>query len=658
MKKIFAFLILLTITLLSAMGFASCEDENGTIIIPDIPTHTHAFTDTVVNPTCAAAGYTLHQCACGEQYKDSYTDALGHDFGAWEITKEPTCTEKGTKTATCTRCDETKTADIEKTGHNYETEIIASTCTEQGYTTHTCTRCGDSYIDTYIDKLEHDYEWTTTVEPTETKDGLKTGVCKRCGDTITQSIPKSNHEHNYIITVQTPTCTEKGYALHQCACGEEYKDNYINELGHNCTESVINPTCTEQGYTVYTCKRCGESFKGDYVDTIDHIYVSNKTLPTCTTQGYTTFTCTMCGDSYKSDYTNAKGHNYKYNYEIDSTNMTAEFRCSMCRNEINQPIVIESEHPVEGYNTYKATISNGVGGIQTLLFYAHSRYSRNHIIGTYNDNVISAEAYYIEEAGPHYEYNDAFEYFFDNEVIRWNAGVPRDCEDYALACFDCISCRELVVIELSGAHNYSISYMPNCTEQGYTMYTCMDCGYSYYDYHEPTGHKYEYFYDSIDKDNLTAEFECSKCGNIITQAISIEKIYYSQNCTPDIYTCKVVFASGTSDTPTKIFDVYMYKSNHRLIDTIIDTETVYSYGEYNFKPFGNVEYICGNYASMYFECSDCHGVYAVRVYVNHSIDESTLVEHEETDAEDAWREFDCLCCGEHIVETNKGTKLS
>ena len=46
------------------------------------------YTDTVVAPTCTAKGYTIHTCACGDSYVDSYTDALGHSY----------------KNGKCTRC--------------------------------------------------------------------------------------------------------------------------------------------------------------------------------------------------------------------------------------------------------------------------------------------------------------------------------------------------------------------------------------------------------------------------------------------------------------------------------------------------------------------------------------------------------------------------
>ncbi len=51
-------------------------------------THTHSYTEAVVAPTCTEQGYTIHQCQCGDSYKDGYVDALGHSY----------------KNGVCTRC--------------------------------------------------------------------------------------------------------------------------------------------------------------------------------------------------------------------------------------------------------------------------------------------------------------------------------------------------------------------------------------------------------------------------------------------------------------------------------------------------------------------------------------------------------------------------
>ena len=103
-----------------------------------------------------------------------------HVWDNGKVTKEPTETETGVKTFTCTRCGETKTETIPKLTHehSYKAVVTAPTCTEKGYTTHTCA-CGDSYVDTYTDALGHAWDnGKVTKQPTETETGTKTFTCK------------------------------------------------------------------------------------------------------------------------------------------------------------------------------------------------------------------------------------------------------------------------------------------------------------------------------------------------------------------------------------------------------------------------------------------------------------------------------------------------
>ena len=74
--------------------------------------HEHSYDAVVTAPTCTEKGYTTHTCSCGDSYVDTYVDALGHAWDNGKVTKEPTETETGVKTFTCTRCNETKTESI------------------------------------------------------------------------------------------------------------------------------------------------------------------------------------------------------------------------------------------------------------------------------------------------------------------------------------------------------------------------------------------------------------------------------------------------------------------------------------------------------------------------------------------------------------------
>ena len=120
-------------------------------------------------------------------------DALGHAWDNGKVTKEPTETETGVKTFTCTRCGETRTETMPVIPHvhSYKDVVTAPTCTEKGYTTHTCA-CGDSYVDTYTDALGHAWdEGKVTKEATETTQGSMTYTCTRCPATKRDILPAS-----------------------------------------------------------------------------------------------------------------------------------------------------------------------------------------------------------------------------------------------------------------------------------------------------------------------------------------------------------------------------------------------------------------------------------------------------------------------------------
>ena len=163
-----------------------------TAVIPALG-HTEAV-DAAKAATCTETGLTegKHCSVCGAILTvQEKTDALGHAWDNGKVTKEPTETETGVKTFTCTRCGETRTEVIPALSHehSYKDVVTAPTCTAKGYTTHTCA-CGDSYVDTYVDALGHAWDnGKVTKEPTETETGVKTFTCTRCGETKTETIP-------------------------------------------------------------------------------------------------------------------------------------------------------------------------------------------------------------------------------------------------------------------------------------------------------------------------------------------------------------------------------------------------------------------------------------------------------------------------------------
>lgn len=60
---------------------------------------------------------------------------------------------------------------------------------------------------------------------------------------------KNQHTHSYSSEVIAATCTQEGYTLHKCSCGDSYSNTKTSALGHNWVEGDKN----------YYCNRCNQS---------------------------------------------------------------------------------------------------------------------------------------------------------------------------------------------------------------------------------------------------------------------------------------------------------------------------------------------------------------------------------------------------------------
>ena len=294
--------------------------------------HTHDYEAEVTDPTCTEEGYTTYTCSeCGDSYVDDYTDALGHSYEE-EVT-DPTCIEEGYTTYTCSVCGDTYVDDYtDALGHSWDEGTITKEagCEESGVILYMCTMCGETYEEE-IPAVGHSYEAEVT-DPTCTEQGYTTYTCSECGDSYVDDYTDALG-HSYEAEVTEPSCTEEGYTTYTCSvCGDTYVDDYTDALGHSYEAKVTDPTCTEEGYTTYTCSECGDTYVDDYTDALGHSYEAEVTDPTCTEEGYTTYTCSVCGDTYVDDYTDALGHSY----EAVVTEPTSEepgyttYTCSVC----------------------------------------------------------------------------------------------------------------------------------------------------------------------------------------------------------------------------------------------------------------------------------------------------------------------------------------
>ena len=121
--------------------------------------HQHMEIRNQKNPTCKEAGYSGDTyCAdCGVKIFSGQTIAKtkNHNWDGGVITTEPTCTERGEKTFTCTICGNTNTKKVNATGHSYGAYKVVK-------------------------------------EPTNKRKGLKSKTCSVCGKIVYEAIPKTN----------------------------------------------------------------------------------------------------------------------------------------------------------------------------------------------------------------------------------------------------------------------------------------------------------------------------------------------------------------------------------------------------------------------------------------------------------------------------------
>ena len=121
--------------------------------------HQHMEIRNQKNPTCKEAGYSGDTyCAdCGVKISSGKTIAKtkNHNWDGGVITTEPTCTERGEKTFTCTICGNTDTKKVNATGHSYGAYKVVK-------------------------------------EPTNKRKGLKSKTCSVCGKIVYEAIPKTN----------------------------------------------------------------------------------------------------------------------------------------------------------------------------------------------------------------------------------------------------------------------------------------------------------------------------------------------------------------------------------------------------------------------------------------------------------------------------------
>lgn len=358
-----------------------------------------AVVENKVDATCTENGNydSVVYCKdCGKKLSSETKTipATGHNFSATVAKVDATCTDDGCEAyKQCTACKKYFAADADKkstdgkddktsfviktSGHSYSTVITGATCTEQGYTTHTCPKCNNSYVDSYVSALGHEFEQSNGVK--SNGNGTHSFKCTRCdaygmGTTADDSVACSGGTANCVDKAVCDVC--------KVAYGEVDSNNHKNvvtdekvdatceaagkEAGSHCSacNAVINEQTVipakghdfsgdiksyKNGTHNWKCTRCdayGTPTGGKDATTECNYSLTGSKAGTCTVKGYETYTCEACGYGYSEDLgvdpDNHVGETYTQDENVvDGTCVSAKTwvevtYCSDCKKEISR----------------------------------------------------------------------------------------------------------------------------------------------------------------------------------------------------------------------------------------------------------------------------------------------------------------------------------
>ena len=495
-------------------------------------------------PTCSSSGYNSYiiRCTVCDEIIDTQYEVVPpvpHTPAdpVVENLVEPTCTEPGqydlvTYCSVCGVQMERARVYTQPLGHDYQGIVTDPTCTEDGYTTHTCTRCGDTYVDTPTPAIGHNwgevsFTWNgvesaiasrtcennsehhesveavitseVTQEPTPEEDGIRLYIATAAFDDGTVAtdektvpIPATGYTYGAPIWewdddgssatavftanenpdkqlrieaevtrthLTNATCEAEGED--KCVAsvvlnGATYYDTiYVitPALGHDLIHhDAQDPTCTECGWNAYeTCSRCDYTNYNE-IPALGHDYQETVVEPTCTEGGYTVHTCSRCGDSFTDCAVDPLGHAWDDGVVTTEPTETDEgvmtYTCTRCGETKTEaiPALTHIHH-------YEKTVVPPTCTEQGYTIYTCS------CGDTYTSD-------YVDPLG--HNWSD------------WEQTNPPSCTDYGTEIRTCARCGEVETrsVEPLG-HSWDegvVTVIATEVSEGEILYTCTRCG--------------------------------------------------------------------------------------------------------------------------------------------------------------------------------------
>ena len=234
-----------------------------------------------------------------------------HNWSAWDVLTEATCTQNGVRTRECSVCAKVERKEIPKLGHEYGqwTVIEEASCTEEGEQVRKCKRCGHRE-QKEIAKLDHEYgQWIVVEEPTCTEKGKRVRRCIICAHRDVQELQMLPHEYGKWTVTSEASCTEEGKRVRKCVICGHRDTEAIEKLPHEYGKWTVirEATCTRQGKRTRTCGVCGYA-QSQNMDMLPHEYRWQTTVKsTDHSAGMRARVCTVCGEIAAEESFDPKG---------------------------------------------------------------------------------------------------------------------------------------------------------------------------------------------------------------------------------------------------------------------------------------------------------------------------------------------------------------
>lgn len=351
----------------SALMLASCKEE--------LHKHTWDEGKVTTEATCVSTGSRTYTCSeCGDIRIETIPVTGVHTWGD-PVEYAASCESDAYTIETCTVCGQEKTTILPNTkrDHNYAEHLVAASCTAAGSRTLSCTYCNDTYIDSHYAQ-EHPalgHSFAANEKEDDTLYGVAAkNVSAQGATTVTVEITLNEETYTGTgadeakalaaaveaakkdgwTTKTAPNCTTAGEFVRSCTregCDHVEKAE-AKATGHKVAGQTMNQTLAQalaaQKPSAYVCtvnttlidaenktiyafecvnENCPVNVKINAAGTTKHYIEAEahkygEAVPsedaghpaaTCENKGYTQTTCEVCG---KIEYTEVEklGHNW------------------------------------------------------------------------------------------------------------------------------------------------------------------------------------------------------------------------------------------------------------------------------------------------------------------------------------------------------------